>query len=299
MSTSRVRLILLVVPMLWGLVFVGIDRVLVSLDVFEIVTIRFIMISVGFGLLMLFRPSLRPRYSRRQWKLIWLSGLMAVPLSQLGIVYAQNWLAPTLASLIITTSPAVAAILAPLVLPEKVTLRQAAGFVLAIAGAAVVIVVGAGGTEVSTRDLLGSAVGMITPVAWAVYTIVLKKLSGGDALGTVGIGLMVGTVFMLPWVPRAVSAMPGIDAATWGWLVYLAFGGTFLAYVIWFWSLRYLDASQTSAYIYLVPLFALVASLLILGEPPSAGALAGGVLVLVGVALTQSSTRSDPIPVEP
>ena len=299
MTQTRVRAILLVVPALWGLVFVGVNQVLRHLDVFQLVTIRFLMIAVAFGTLIVVQPRFRPRYSRAQWKIVWLAGLMAVPLSQLGIVYAQNFLAPTLASLVITTSPAVAAILAPLMLPETITRRQALGFVLALIGAGVVIVIGAGGASFSGRDILGAAIGLITPVAWAIYTILLKKLSGGEPLATIGIGLVVGTVFLIPFVPSAISAAQTIDGSTWAWLAYLAFGGTFLAYVIWFWSLKFLEASQTVAYLYLVPLFALGWSLLILEKTPDPMALSGGILVLIGVGLTQRAQTIQELPVEP
>ena len=299
MNVTRVRLILLIVPALWGLVFVGVERVLRHLNAFQLVTIRFLLISAAFGVMLAFRPDLRPRLDRRSWAMVWLAGLMAVPLSQLGIVYAQNWLEPTLASLIITTAPAVAAVLAPLFLPEKVTPGQAVGFGLAVAGAGVVIVGGAGGASFSRADILGAAVGLITPVAWAIYTILLKKMSGAAPIATVGIGLMVGTVFLLPWVPTSLAAAGSLDAETWAWLAYLAFGGTFLSYVIWFWSLETLDASQTSAYLYLVPIFALVWSLVILGRAPQPVALAGGALVFMGVALTQRGGRPPAVAVEP
>jgi drug/metabolite transporter (DMT)-like permease len=288
--------VLIVVPALWGLVFVGVSEVLQYLNAFQIVTIRFFMISVLFSILMMFRPNLRPHYTRSQWKTIWLAGLMAVPLSQLGIVYAQNWLQPSLASLIITTAPAVAAVLAPLFLPETVARRQAVGFVLAVVGAAIVIIVGAGGADLTLRNLLGAAVGMITPFAWATYTILQKRLSAEEPLAIVGIGLMVGTVFMIPWLPGTLRAVAGVDAGTWLWLVYLAFFGTFAAYLVWFWSLKSLDASQASAYLYLVPVFALIWSLIILREPPPAAALVGGAFVVAGVALTQRGARGEVVP---
>ena len=98
---------------------------------------------------------------------------------------------------------------------------------------------------------------------------------------------MVGSLFMIPFVPIAVDGGAAASTETWLWLAYLAFGGTFIPYLLWFWSMRYLDASETSAYLYLVPLFALVWSLIVLGDLPPAGALAGGALVLIGVALTQ------------
>jgi drug/metabolite transporter (DMT)-like permease len=57
--------------------------------------------------------------------------------------------------------------------------------------------------------------------------------------------------------------------------------------------MRYLDANETSAYLYLVPLFAMMWSVIVLREWPPLVALAGGALVLAGVALTQR-TSPDP-----
>ena len=62
------------------------------------------------------------RMTRKDWGLAWLAGLLAVPLSQLPIVSSQNFLDPTLASLIVTTSPATAAILGPILLNERVSM---------------------------------------------------------------------------------------------------------------------------------------------------------------------------------
>ncbi|GIU93379.1 MAG: hypothetical protein KatS3mg011_2285 [Acidimicrobiia bacterium] len=63
MSSSRVRLVLLVVPALWGLVFVGVNRLLERLNAFQLVTLRFILISGAFGILLAVDPRLRPHYT--------------------------------------------------------------------------------------------------------------------------------------------------------------------------------------------------------------------------------------------
>lgn len=291
MLDSRVRIWVLAAPLLWGLVFVGVDRVLQYTDAFQLVTIRFMMIAILFGALLIARPSMRPKMTRRDWGMAWLAGLLAVPLSQFPIVSAQNFLDPALASVIVTTSPATAAILGPLMLNERISRRQAAGFVLAFAGAAMVIITGAGGASFELADILGAAIGVITPIAWALYTILLKRMSTGDPFVTVGVGLTVGTVFLLPWLPSTIGVLDDIPADGWLWLLYLAFLGSLLSYLVWFRALRVLDANQTAAYMYLVPVAALGWSLLVLGSVPPAITLVGAGVVLVGVALTQARTR--------
>jgi drug/metabolite transporter (DMT)-like permease len=291
MLESKVRIWVLAAPLLWGLVFVGVDRVLQYTDAFQLVTIRFMMIAIIFTALLVARPSLRPTMTRRDWGLAWLAGLLAVPLSQFPIVSAQNFLDPALASVIVTTAPATAAILGPLLLNERVSPRQAAGFVLAFAGAAIVIITGAGGASFELRDILGAAIGVITPVAWALYTILLKRIGSSDPFVTVGVGLSLGTVFLIPWLPSSIGVLGSIPLDGWIWLGYLAFLGTFLSYLVWFHALRYLDANQTSAYMYLVPIAALAWSLLILGSVPPPVTFVGAAVVLIGVALTQSKTN--------
>ncbi len=267
----------MVVPALWGLVFVGVNQLLPVLDVFQIVTLRFGLIVVAFGLAFLAAARSRPTVPRARWRLVVYAGLMGVPLSQLGIVYAQNFLAPTLAAILVTSSPAVTAVVAPMLVGERLTRWKAAGFAVALVGAVIVIVVGAGEASFEIKNVAGAAVGLVTPVAWALYTIALKQMAGAEStFGTVGLTLLVGSVFLIPFAPTAVSAAATIDVTDWAWLVYLAVGGTFVAYLVWYWSLKYLDASETAAYLYLVPVFALVWSLIVLGEAPSLWALGGG-----------------------
>lgn len=292
MNPRHVRIWILATPLLWGLVFVGVNQVLQYTDAFQLVTLRFMLIAILFGGYLLTVPKARPRMSRRDWGLAWIAGLLAVPLSQLPIVYSQNFLHPTLASLLVTTSPAAAAILGPLFLTERVTLRQAIGFFVAFAGAAVVIVGGAGGASFDAGSIFGAGLGLITPVAWALYTILLKRLSTGDPFVTVGVGLVLGTVFLIPWIPTSLSVASSIPLDGWMWIIYLALLGTFTSYLIWFKALRILQANQTAAYMYLVPIAALIWSLIVLGEGPPLVALPGGALIFIGLFLIQSRSTS-------
>ena len=52
-----------------------------------------------------------------------------------------------------------------------------------------------------------------------------------------------------------------------------------------------MPVSRTAAFMYLVPVFALLWTATLLGQPPSAIAIGGGVVVLAGVALTQVKAR--------
>ena len=62
-----------------------------------------------------------------------------------------------------------------------------------------------------------------------------------------------------------------------------------LAYVFYFWLLRYLEASQFAAFTYLLPVLATVLGILLLGEMGSWRQVLGGVMALGGVYGIESS----------
>jgi drug/metabolite transporter (DMT)-like permease len=275
----------------WGLVFVGIHQLLAVIDAVQIVTIRFTLISAVVLVVMAVSPSFRPRFSRKDWMIVIVSGFLAVPASQLAIVYAQRYLSPPLASLVVSSSPAFAAVMAAGFLGERIRARQVAGLAIALVGVAVVVAVGSSGARFEVTSILPASVAVVTPIAWALYTVISKPLSARHAAaGTVGVTLAIGTAFLVPFAPHALDAAKELTTSSWLWLVCVTVAGT-APYLVWFRALRTLPASQTAAYMYLIPAFALLWTLVLLHEAPRLAALAGGALVVCGVALAQLGSR--------
>jgi drug/metabolite transporter (DMT)-like permease len=96
-------------------------------------------------------------------------------------------------------------------------------------------------------------------------------------------------------MPHAFDGARDLSTGGWLWLAFLAAGGTSIPYILWSAGLQVLPVSRTAAFMYLVPLFALGWTALLLGTAPTLIALAGGVVVLAGVALTQIN-RPQPVP---
>jgi drug/metabolite transporter (DMT)-like permease len=289
-STGRAYAGLFVCAGLWGLVFLAVHELLPELDPVQMISVRFLLVALIFAALLAARGQWRPRLTRREWLVVVVSGLLAVPGSQLAIVEGQRYLSPPLASLIVTSSPAVAALLALPLLRESLSVRQAAGFVLALGGVAVIVVLGAGsGAALEASDPRGAAVVAITPVSWALYTILSKPLAARHApVGIVGLAVIVGTLTLAPAFPHALDGAGELSLGGWLWIAYLAVGGTIAAYLLWFAALSALPVGRTTAFMYLIPVFAAGWTALILGELPTGVTLLGGSLVVAGVALTQN-----------
>jgi drug/metabolite transporter (DMT)-like permease len=280
---------LLLCVALWGMVFPGAARLLAHIDAPQLVTIRFAIVSTVFALCFAARPAMIPRLTRREWLLTLLCGVLAVPGSQLAVVEAQNYLSAPLASLLPTFAPALAAVLAAIFLRERLGSAQAGGFMLALVGVVLILVVGSGtGVSVHASSPLGASIGLITPLSWALYTLVVRSLVGRhSALGTVGLVYIVGTLTLAPAFGTTIGALGRLNTGDWEWLALMATAGTIAPNVLWVVSLRQLPVNRTTAFMYLIPIFASLWTLAVFGRAPEAIALPGGLLVIAGVAITQ------------
>lgn len=279
---------------MWGLVFVAISRVLRSIDAVQLVVIRFTLIAVVFAGIFAVVPSTRPQlHGWKDWRLFALIGVIAVPGAQLTIVNGQRYLSPPLVALVPTTAPAFAAIIAAVWLNERIVARQIVGFVIALSGVAVVILAGSGDSELTVDNPWGAALTIISPMSWAVYTVLTKMLTTRfQPITAIGLAMIAGSLSMLPLWPHAIAGIGDITAGQWAWMTFLVFGGTVVPYMVWWRALGKLTAATTTAYMYAIPLAALFWSWAVLDIVPTPVALLGGAVIIAGVAMIQFSKRS-------
>ena len=228
---------------------------------------------------------------------LFLLGALGVPGSQLPAVHAQNYLSPSLASVLITTSPAWTAVFAAWLLRERFKAIQILGFIVAFFGALLVITAGSGTGVLSVDNPWGATLCLLSPFMWALFTVISKReLSDLNPFSSVGICLIAGTLVMVPFLPSAINDMKLLTASQWGWMTYTVVGGTLIPYYIWFWALQRLEASKTIAYMYTVPFAALLWTWIVLSLFPDWWAAFGGIILIGGVMLTQKSsvTPNDP-----
>ena len=67
-----------------------------------------------------------------------------------------------------------------------------------------------------------------------------------------------------------------------------------VAYLIWYYGVGIIGNTRTATYSNLVPVVALAAAWLHLGEVPSAGQIAGAGVILAGISLAQIRTVRQP-----
>jgi drug/metabolite transporter (DMT)-like permease len=224
-----------------------------------------------------------------QWPRLLLSAFLNVTTWMMAMGLALLWLPASEAVVIAYTMPVWAALLAWLILRERMSPRRILALLMAFAGIAALM--GGNGIAASMAKLPGIALVLAGAFTFALGTIAAKRLPVALPL-IASSALQIG----LGSVPVALAGLlfehPRIEAlSTLGWalMAYMTLVGFCVAYVSWFAALKRLPASVAAIGTMAVPVIGVVASAIALHEPLGIGQIAALLFTLAGVAM---ATRS-------
>lgn len=301
-APSRLALyaLLMLVVVAWGGSFVAARAVLsageagaATLSPTMLATVRFLLASVVFLPLLI-------RQHRRVQPLKLADAPTFLLLGQLGIsIYF--WLQYTgvrltnaglAAVLVVGLIPLATMLVSGLALGERIGRRRA--LALALGAAGVVVVVSQQGLQVALESgfLLGSLCLVANALCFAAYSTLVRgvrarypALTTTAAMTLAGaLGLALYSLVAEDW--RALAALSG---AQWGAIVYLAVICSVVAYFLYNHALSRIEASQAAVWLYLEPPVAMVLGAALLGETVAAQTVAGGLIILASLYLTQRS----------
>jgi drug/metabolite transporter (DMT)-like permease len=179
--------------------------------------------------------------------------------------------------------PLSAAVIGAPVLGERLGGARIAGFVLGIAGVA--LIVNLGPVELNARTLAGTAAAVAGAMLWGWAGVLIKQRTGrlpamGAAAGTIGFA----AVLMAPlWTLAPPPSTWTVEAAAAILALGLLCSG--LAYLPFFSLIRDIGPARTLTVGLAVPVLGILWGWLILGESVTVPMLAGAALVLVALAL--------------
>jgi drug/metabolite transporter (DMT)-like permease len=198
------------------------------------------------------------------------------PLIAAGEVHVSS----SLAAIIIASVPLVGALLAiRFDAAERPTPIRALGLVVGFGGVVLLVGVDVAG---DANQLLGACAILLAAVGYAIGPMVIKHhLASLDPRAAMGASLAVASVLLAPAaaIDRPQSAP---TAGAIGAVVVLGLLCTAVAFVIFTVLIREAGTSRATVITYVNPVVAVTLGVLLLGERPGAGAVAGLLLILVG-----------------
>ena len=237
---------------------------------------------------------------RRSWRsLALLCGFMVVGTT--FSVIAVNYTTAINASLINGSQPIVTALVAFLVMRERLSLRSGLGVLAAFIGILIMISQGRLQVLLDLAVSSGDLVMLIAVLGWAFYAVELHRQpehpSGSVLLFFIA---CTGLITVLPfyivetiYVREFVPSRNGVAA-----IVYLSVAATLLAVYLWNLVIRSVGAMQAALFLNLIPVFGATFAMLFLGESLYAYHLVGAALVFSGIVMAvrdQLATSSDRI----
>jgi drug/metabolite transporter (DMT)-like permease len=256
------------------------------------VTIRAILATLILYVLLRLRRR-RPPSTLARWSTGLVQGVFQLSVPFILFTLAYENASAGFVGLFAALIPLGTAIVAHFMLPdEPLHLAKVAGLSVAFLGVAFLLLSGDSGLEEGGRPLVAAALSVAAVVSIS-YAVVYAKSHADDfdpmelTFMQFAIGIIVIGASML-----AFEGLPG-EISTWGWMliVYMTVVGSVIPFLIFFWLLQQVSATKASLVGYIVPLVALFAGIVLLDEKLQLGIGVGGLLIFVGVILTDRSER--------
>lgn len=229
--------------------------------------------------------------------------LMLIFGSMCGITFNQGMFifgldrtSPIDASIIVTSTPMLAMILAAFILKEPITLKKAAGVIIGAIGA-ITLITTAQGQEVKASTLTGNLLVFASSCIYALYLVCIKPIiERYNPVTVMKWMFLYASLMMIPFMLKSLINAPIFTQAQsirpFLSLFYTLFGATFLTYLLIPMAQRLIRPTTIGMYNYVQPLVATLAAVIIGQDNLTWMKILSAILIFVGVYMvTMSKSR--------
>ncbi len=287
---------ILLAEVCWGLMApLGKDAMTHGLTGIDMVTFRVTGGALLFWITSMFVP--REHVPRKDLLLLIGAAVFGLVANQCCYTIGLSITSPVNASIVTTSMPIFAMVLAALILKEPITKMKAGGVAIGCCGAVVLIVTSATAANSKVGDIRGDLLCVFAQLSFAFYLAMFGKLIKRYSVFTVNKWMFTyATLMILPFSFGHVAAIDyaAVPVRTWVETGFVVLFGTYLSYILMMVAQRILRPTVVSIYNYVQPVMAVTVSLLTgIGVFKPAQGVAV-VCVCLGVWLvTKSKSKAD------
>ncbi len=229
-------------------------------------------------------------WNRRDLPMLVYLGVFGVTLNQLFFMIGLSRTSVAHSALLIAMTPIFVLIIAAIAKQERITLRKAAGMLIAFGGVGILNLLPVTGPPGSQPTVVGDVFAFLAAATFALFTVIGKTVSLRLSAVTVNtFSYLTGAVALAPiaiWQGRGF-AFARVSAAGWMSLAYMALFSSVICYLIYYYALGHISASRVAAFSYLQPVIATLMAAAVLRERVTLPLIAGGAVIFAGVFLTE------------
>ena len=273
---------------IWSSLYVSVK---ILLKVFNPLELLFLQSILGYIILWIAKPKTL-KIPLKNEIFFALCGLFGITIYNLFLNLAMEKTLASNVSVIITTAPLFAGIFSFCFKLEKPYVNFFLGFVISIVGVYLLSF-----NEALKINPLGDILAIISAAGWGAYAVLVARVMNlkYDIFLTTRRILFWGIIFMIPsflWLDFApnLSALKEPKIAL--NLFFVALFASALCFIMWNKATNLIGVVRTNIYVYLTPVFTIIASIVVLDERLSLVACLGVGLVLLGVIVAESRSKS-------
>ncbi|MEV0195957.1 EamA family transporter [Nonomuraea sp. NPDC050691] len=277
------------VYVVWGSTYLGIGVAVESIPPMLSGAMRFLVAAVLLGGIVLAKSGLQAfRMTRREFLGAAGVGLLLLTLGNGMLAVAEQYISTGLAALLVASVPLWLVVFRFVVRDRPKTLTLA-GVLVGLAGVAALSLTGA-----QDGSATGIVVVLLASLSWSVGSFLSSRIAmPANAFATSTVEMLAGGAGLL-LIGGGLGERLDVSAITgrsWIALVYLVLVGSLVGFTAFSWLLGNAPISLVSTYAYVNPVVAVVLGALVLSEQVTLQIIAGGLVILVGVALVISTER--------
>ncbi|MFE3845299.1 DMT family transporter [Thermoplasmatota archaeon] len=231
--------------------------------------------------------------SKKDW-LIYLSiGLFTIILPGIlqntGMIYTSA----SISSIIQTSGPIFTIIFAIILLNESADKKKIIGTIIALVGSISIVVSLDENFNLFDSSVYGNFLILLSGISYAISSIITKKgLERKNPLQILGFSSLLGFIVLslLSLFENPFNVIINLSIETWLAIVLLTIFPSFIALLFWYEAMINEDISRLVLFIYLMPIFAVIFSYILIGEIISIQTILFATLIIIGVAIAQKNT---------
>ena len=273
------------VTAVWGLNFIFIRFGLSDFSPTTLCALRFVLASIP--LVFFVKPPQIP------WYLTLLYGFFTFGLQFILLFWGmKEGVSPGIAALLAQTQIFFTIIFAAIFLKEHITRWQLLGALVAFSG--VVVVFFHIGGELS---LFGFFLVLMSSAAWGVGNLMSKKMGRVNVVSLipwaslVALPLLLIVCYFIDGPQKMIHSLEGVSWLGFISVAYIAYCSTWIGYGGWNWLLSRYVVATVVPFTLLVPIFAMIGSIIFLNESLEPWKIAAGVLVIIGLGINLLGAR--------
>jgi drug/metabolite transporter (DMT)-like permease len=236
----------------------------------------------------------RPRYGeiiKQFWLPLSIAGVLGIIGYNLLLYGALEYTSPMNAAIVNSLNPAIIVLLSFFLLKERITLVNAAGFIISLIGVLFILTNGHLEWILQTSYNRGDLMMLLADVVWALYSIIGKKLTVPPITATT-CSVFFSILLLFPFLFSQPLPLSELSGKGWIGVGYICLFPSVFSFLFWNMSVKKVGPGYAGIYLNLIAVFTAIITFL-LGGDISASQLIGGAFVLTGVYLATNVRNTE------